>query len=221
MIFPIPTINTKYINMDSRKAILIMTPIGRIKWLQAPEDMDEILFHLSRTFNTNVNCLILEDSNLNVEVTVDSYQGLLKCEWDIILNLKIDNTLKDIYGSGSSFKGRDERGFDARPGISSEFRREDSRKIEYVEEPRRGETRQGPRSDARKDSARGREAATKSTAGRGKKGAAEPKAISEEEKKLQDVMKELKDCGFTDVAKCRAAAIKANYDIERAIELLL
>lgn len=188
--------------MESQKEILIMTPIGRVKWLRAPEDFDEILFHLAKTFNTNPMCLILKDANIPEEINVSNYQRLLKSEWDIILNLEIDNTLRDMYEVKSGFVGREER----KIGRNEEFERNVRKEPEGYE----------------KSEVRTREPVVRGNvrAARGKKGG-EAKPISEEEKKIRDLMDQLKDCGFNDTAKCRAAIIKGNFDIDQIITLLL
>ena len=84
------------------KEILILTPIGRIKWIKAPKSLYEIIYHLSRTFNVSPYNLILFDTNINEEVSDENYLGLISCDWDIILKLHIDLNARMVYNSSLS-----------------------------------------------------------------------------------------------------------------------
>lgn len=60
--------------MAASKELLIHSPIGRIKWVQAPADYSEILVNLSRTFKVPQASLSLLDSFLK-KITADSYNS--------------------------------------------------------------------------------------------------------------------------------------------------
>ncbi|OMJ83735.1 hypothetical protein SteCoe_15277 [Stentor coeruleus] len=81
--------------MEVSKEILILTSIGRIKWLKAPQKVDEIIFHLAKTFNVPELCISIKDCNTDTDVTPENYPLLVACDWDCIFKIEIDYTLKD------------------------------------------------------------------------------------------------------------------------------
>lgn len=81
--------------MEASKEILILTPIGRIKWLKAPEKLDEILYHLGKTFNVPELCISIKDCTADTDVTPENYPLLIACDWESVFKIEIDYTLKD------------------------------------------------------------------------------------------------------------------------------
>ncbi|OMJ77929.1 hypothetical protein SteCoe_22363 [Stentor coeruleus] len=81
--------------MEVPKEILILTSIGRIKWLKAPQTLDEILFHLGKTFNVPELCINIKDCTSDTDVTPENYPLLVACDWECVFKIEVDYTLKD------------------------------------------------------------------------------------------------------------------------------
>ena len=207
------------------KEILILTPIGRIKWLKAPDSLSEILYHLSKTFRVHEMCITLIDSTSST-ISPESYAFSLLFDKELIYNFSFDETLNRLLESAppekkDSFKTlestskvpRDERpirprapeqsrAYDPEPkGIDHPLIDLSSNPKAWVDEPK-VLTRK----------------ASKVGAGRNKRGANKTEA---EDPKMTEGLKTLRDFGFTDTNKCKLALTKANFDIEQAIEELL
>lgn len=231
--------------MELSKEIIILTPIGRIKWPQAPDTIEEIIYHLSRTFNAPELCITLIDTNYSTEVTQEIYRGLIIGSLDIILSVNIDYTLKGVLESA---KAPEEIKSDLRAeAVSYEDRKVGGGKtaqlIEAYERKDRDEGwsskaanagdlwggdevnsadvswRAKPQEETVKAPVKSQ--ASISRGGRSVRGKGSAKVLSEEEQKIQEGMKTLRDFGFTDSSKCRAALIKAKMNIEEAIDALI
>lgn len=206
------------------KEILILTPIGRIKWLKAPSALSEILYHLSKTFKVHEMCINLIDTS-STTITPESYVLSLVSDTELIYNFSFDETLNRLLESAPPEKEplkpvetasklpRDDRPI--RPRASQQTWTEypepkqiDKPLIDLSSNPKAWVDE--PKVLQRK--------ASKVGAGRGKSGASR---AAPEDPRMVEGLKTLRDFGFTDTNKCRVALTKANFNIEQAIEELL
>lgn len=81
--------------MSQNKEVLIFTPIGRIRWLVAPDSLDEISYHLSKTFKAHPDSISLINTADKTELSSYYYYQALSDNSDIVLELKIDDNLKE------------------------------------------------------------------------------------------------------------------------------
>jgi hypothetical protein len=212
--------------MDSFKNILIISPIGWIRWLKAPEELSEIFYHLSKTFNVPSACMSLFEANLGKNIDQDSYSSLLSCDWDIALKLEIDYTLKEIYGSKPMPESSD-----FKPKGPSSGRKGPQEDLISFDDPISSVSATSAQSNISDPP----NARTPAKVQRRTNAKVEPnvkrasnvrytpvtKILPQDEKKMQEGLKGLIDFGFTDTNKNKAALVKANYNFEEALEILL
>lgn len=203
------------------KEILILSPIGRIKWLSAPDNLSEILYHLSKTFKIHQMSITLTDSS-SCKITPENYSLNLLSDHDLIFQFSYDEVLQRLLESAppeeepirpepKSELPRDERpikpravdnSWASKPSETQDLIELNPGAKAWVDEPDKSTITSRP----------------SLRANRGKRGTnkAQP-----EDPRMAEGLKTLQEFGFTDTNKCKIALNKANFNVEQAIEELL
>jgi hypothetical protein len=188
------------------KEILILTPIGRIKWLKAPNTLGEVLFHLSKTFKVPEMAILLKDQQSALEQNDANYQAAVESDAELVWIFSVDEVMKKIleaapYDPSAVFGQQKQEVFD--------FQQKPEASVDLLglnkepDPPRRNNEQKEALVRSNSRVTRGKTGKT------GKTGSDDPR--------LAEGMKVLKDYGFTDPNKCRNALIKANFNVEQAL----
>jgi hypothetical protein len=209
------------------KEILILTPIGRIKWLKAPTTLAEILYHLGRTFKVPEMCIVLKDEKTSAEIADTGYVKLLESENDLVWNFTIDEVMKNLLSASEfnplaskpklgSMPIHDVFDFIPKSDSTSKFNTSGSVPAPVSNDPLGIFDNPEPTSKPQNEETLVR---SNSRVVRGKTGKTVKSSV--EDPRMSEGLKTLRDYGFTDMNKCRLALTKANFSIEQAIEYLV
>jgi len=180
------------------KSIVIECPIGRIKWLKAPEDCAEVYYYLCKTLNQDLDQIELYTENKRLVKERQSYLDALRLAEDVLRLSAVPTGVvkpEPVYTRSADIEVANTR------SAGNEVLKEAmafqlaGKAIETIE------TIKSKRRDNRRVQSRGN--------------------TEQLDPKLSAALNELKSMGFDDERLMKLAITKANYNVESAVELLV
>jgi hypothetical protein len=178
------------------KSIVIECPIGRIKWLKAPEDCGEVYYYLCKTLNQDLDQVELYTENKRLVKERQGYLDALRMAEDVLRLSAVPTGVvkpEPVYTRSANTEVGNTRSAGNEVVKEAMAFQLTGKAIETVKS---------------KQSRVNRRVQSK-----GKTEQLDPK--------LQAALNELKSMGFDDERSMRLAIVQANYNVETAVELLV